>query len=45
MNSDIWLAMKKALSKKFRDFDSVTTEELMKALVKRLDGFCVMANK
>ena len=45
MNADIVARLEESFEQKFRDLDSVTTDDLMKALAKRLDGFSVVANK
>lgn len=44
MNADIVARLEESFEQKFRGLESVPTEELMKELAKRLDGFSVMAN-
>ncbi|WP_286859621.1 MULTISPECIES: Arc family DNA-binding protein [Acinetobacter] len=45
MNADIVARLEESFEQKFGDVESVPTEELMKELAKRLDGFSVVANK
>lgn len=45
MNSDIVARLEESFEQKFGDLESIPTEELMKTLAKRLDGFSVVANK
>ena len=42
MNSDIVARLEESFETKFGSLDSVPTEELMKELAKRLDGFSVV---
>lgn len=43
MNSDIVARLEESFEQNFGDLGSVPTEELMKELAKRLDGFSVIA--
>lgn len=45
MNADIVARLDDSFEQKFGDLKNVPTEELMKELAKRLDGFSVIANK
>lgn len=45
MNADIVARLEESFEQKFRELEGVRTEELMKELAKRLDGFSVVANK
>jgi len=45
MNSDIVARLEDSFEQKLGDLESVPTEELMKELAKRLDGFSVVVNK
>ena len=44
MNADIVARLEESFEQKFGDLESISTEELMKELAKRLDGFSVVAN-
>lgn len=45
MNADIVARLENSFEQKFGDLENIPTEELIKALAKRLDGFSVIANK
>lgn len=45
MNADIVARLEQSFRNEVGDLESVPTEELMKELAKRLDGFSVVANK
>ncbi|MCL6237095.1 Arc family DNA-binding protein [Acinetobacter sp. ANC 5033] len=45
MNADIVARLEESFGQKFGDLESVPTEELMKELAKRLDGFSIVAVK
>lgn len=45
MNADIVARLEESFEQKFMELEGVRTEELMKELAKRLDGFSVVANK
>jgi len=45
MNVDILARLEESFERKIKDLGYVPTEELMKELVKILDGFSVVVNK
>ncbi|KMU98270.1 MULTISPECIES: Arc family DNA-binding protein [unclassified Acinetobacter] len=45
MNADIVSRLEGSFEHKFGDLENTPTEELMKELAKRLDGFSVVVNK
>lgn len=45
MNADIVARLEESFEQKFGELEGVRTEELMKELAKRLDGFSVMAKQ
>lgn len=45
INAEAVFRLEQSFEQKFGDLESVPTEELMKELAKRLDGFSVIANK
>lgn len=45
INAEVVQRLEQSFEQKFGDLESVPTEELMKALAKRLDGFSIVAVK
>ncbi|KAA8735548.1 Arc family DNA-binding protein [Acinetobacter qingfengensis] len=44
MNADIVARLEESFEQKFKNLENTPTEELMKELAKRLDGFSVVVN-